>query len=225
MAASCDRPEVTFGLGVLMILLLPSEVGNQDLAALLARQPAAVERSYKSAIASTFATLQASRLSIPHPVGTEVPSSFGYTLVGLDPGNADITGSIRERLLGEDALLAGRSDAQMIDRSRKGDYGFERKGDRAIALKGDRLGPSPDGAPDGQPQERVALAQPAPPPKALPSVARQAKTAGSARDSARPARGRVAAPAAEDAERLEQPAAAPEEQGRYSLASAGDYRP
>jgi len=231
MAASCDRPEVTFGLGVLMILLLPSEVGNQDLAALLARQPAAVERSYKSAIASTFATLQASRLSIPHPVGTEVPSSFGYTLVGLDPGNADITGSIRERLLGEDALLANRSDAQMVDRSRKGDYGFDRKGDRTIALKGDRLGPAPDGAPDGQPQERqaLALAQPAPPPKAppspAPSVARQAKTTGPARDNARSGRGRVAAPAAEDAERLEQPAPAPEEQGRYSLASAGDYRP
>jgi len=202
MAASCDRPKVTFGLGVLMASLLAGEVGNQDLAALLTRQPPAVERSYMSAIASSFVTLQASTtLSIPHPVGTDVPSSFGYTLVGLDPGKADLTGSIRERLLGDDALQAYQSDALMVDRSRKGDYGFERKGDRTVALKGDRLGPSsqPDGAPDGQ-RQALALAQPAPPPSPAPSVARQAKSAVPARGNARE----------------------PEAQGRYSLASAGD---
>src|SRR5262249_18305256 len=117
------------------------------------------------------------------------------------PGKADLTGSLRERLLGEDALLADQSDALMVDRSRKGDFGFERKGDRTVALKGDRLGPSsqPDGAPDGQ-RQALALPQPAPPPSPAPPVPRPAKAAGPARRNARE----------------------PEGQGRYSLASAGD---
>src|SRR5262249_12233344 len=148
----------TFGLGIMMVLLLPSEVGYQDLATLLAHQPPVIERSSKSAIAATFATLQAaSTLSIPHPVGTEVPSSFGYTLVGLDPGNADITGSIRARLLGEDAASSDQSGTLMVDRSRKGDFGFDRPADRTIALKGDRLAPPTDVASDAP--RATALAQ------------------------------------------------------------------
>src|SRR5713101_5145062 len=117
MGASRDGPEggvgARFGLGVLMLLLLPSEVGYQDLAALIARAPPVVERSQKGALA--------------WPVGAAIPPSLGYTLVGLDPNSADITGSIRERILGEGAMLASSFAGPLIDRSKKGDYGVARK--------------------------------------------------------------------------------------------------
>ena len=149
MVASHDRREgglkAPFGLGILMLLLLPSEVGYQDLAALIARAPPIVaraqnvDRAQKGALASTFGTIHQAKLSMPRPVGAMIPPTLGYTLAGLDPNNADITGSIRERVLGESALLADPSGGPTVDRSRKGDYGVARNSDRAIALKGDRL--------------------------------------------------------------------------------------
>ncbi len=125
-----------FGLGVLMLLLLPSEVGYQDLAALIGRAPI-VERAHKGALASTFGTIHQPTLHMPRPLGAAIPSSLGYTLVSLDPNNADITGSIRERVLGEGTMLGG----PVVDRSKKGDFGVARKEDRVTALKGDRLKP------------------------------------------------------------------------------------
>ncbi len=62
---------------------------------------------------------------------------YRVDLAGLDPANADVTGSIRERLLGEAAMPGGL----MIDRARKGDYGFAPIGGRSLALKGDLLKP------------------------------------------------------------------------------------
>jgi hypothetical protein len=147
MVASRDGPEggvgVRFGLGVLMLLLLPSEVGYQDLAALIARAPLVVERSQKGALASPFGTIHEPNFSIPRPVGAAIPPSLGFTLVGLDPNSADITGSIRERILGEGAMLASSFAGPLVDRSKKGDYGVARKADRQMALKGDRLAPIP----------------------------------------------------------------------------------
>src|ERR1700681_4635757 len=139
MAASRNGPQVgvraRFGLGVLMLLLLPSEVGYQDLAARILRQQPLVERPQKAAFASPFGTIHEARFIIPQLVGTAIPPSPDYRLVALDPSTADVTGSIR--VLGKDAERAG----PMVDRSRKGDYGIDRKGDRVIALKGDRLKP------------------------------------------------------------------------------------
>ncbi len=155
MVASGDRPKggplAPFGLGVLLLLLLPSEIGDQDLAALIARQPPVVDRTLKGALVSPFGTIHEARLVIPRLVGAGVPPILGYTLVGLDPNSADIAGAIRERVLGENAVNAG----PMVDRSRKGDHGagnadrtvalkgdFGGGGDRSLALKGDRLEPT-----------------------------------------------------------------------------------
>src|SRR5262249_3061556 len=139
MVVSRDRPEgglrAPFGLGVLMLLLLPSAVGQQDLAALIARQPPVIDRALKGAFASPFGMIHEATLSLPRPLGSTVPATVDYTLAGLDPNNADITGSIRERILGERAASAG----PMVDRSRKGGYGVFGKDDRPVALKGDRL--------------------------------------------------------------------------------------
>ena len=165
MVASRNKPEgglrTSLGLGVMMLLALPSEVGYQDLATLLTRQPV-VNRAQKTAFASTFGTIHEAPYNLPEPVGASIPIPPGYTLAGLDAGHVDMTGSLRERLFGgEGDFSANPYAGPVIDRSRKGDYGVAAKDDRRVALKGDRLKARPAGevAPDdGQPAQGPALA-------------------------------------------------------------------
>jgi hypothetical protein len=199
MVASRNRSEgglkAPFGLGVLMLLLLPGEVGYQDLAALIVRQPPLVERTQsertqKAAFASSFGTIHAAKLDMPRPVGATIPQSYGYALAGLDPNSADVTGSIRQRVLGE-AMLARPPAGPLIDRSRKGDYGGASKSDRVVGLKGDRLKPNApasamrDDDPERNAQERassLARQQVPPPPVAPPAEVTQVDDAGKAGD-------------------------------------------
>ena len=154
MVASRNRPEgglgTPFGLGVLMLLLLSSEVGHQDLAALIARQPV-VDRTQKAAFASPFGTIHEAKFSVA-AVGDSIPLPLDFKLIGFDPNDPGVSGSIRERFLGEEALFASPYAGPMVDRSRKGDYGVAGGGDRLIALKGDRLKAAPPAA--VMPQEK-----------------------------------------------------------------------
>jgi hypothetical protein len=194
----------------MMLLALPSEVGYQDLATLLTRQPV-VNRAQKTAFASAFAITHEAPYNLPEPVGASIPVPPGYILAGLDPGRVDATGSLRQRQRGgEGAFYADPYAGPVIDRSRKGDYGVAAKDDRRVALKGDRLKARPQGevAPeDGPPAQGPALAhqQQSTPPQAHEPKADVAAT-------------KPAAPA-----QLAQPQPSPDA-GRYSLASAGDYR-
>jgi hypothetical protein len=199
MVASRNRSEgglkAPFGLGVLMLLLLPGEVGYQDLAALIARQPPLVERmqserTQKAAFASSFGTIHAAKLDMPRPVGATIPQSYGYALAGLDSNSADVTGSIRQHVLGE-AMLARPPAGPLIDRSRKGDYGGASKSDRVVGLKGDRLKPNApasamrDDDPERNAQERASslARQQVPPPPVAPSAeVTQVDDAGKAGD-------------------------------------------
>src|SRR5215469_13431068 len=156
MVASRNRPEgglgTPFGLGVLMLLLLSSEVGHQDLAALIARQPV-VDRTQKAAFASPFGTIHEAKFSVA-AIGDSIPVPLDFKLIGFDPNDPGVTGSIRERFLGEEAFFASPYAGPMVDRSRKGDYGVASGGDRLIALKSDRLKPPPatEVMPNAQPQ-------------------------------------------------------------------------
>jgi Cell Wall Hydrolase len=194
MVASRNRSEgglkAPFGLGVLMLLLLPGEVGYQDLAALIARQPPLVERTQKAAFASSFGTIHAAKLDMPRPVGATISQSYGYALAGLDSNSADVTGSIRQHVLGE-AMLARPPAGPLIDRSRKGDYGGASKSDRVVGLKGDRLKPNApasamrDDDPERNAQERASslARQQVPPPPVAPSAeVTQVDDAGKAGD-------------------------------------------
>jgi Cell Wall Hydrolase len=204
MVASRNRPEgglqAPFGLGILMLLLLTSEVGDQDFAAVLSRQPI-VDRSQKTAFASPLGTVHEAKFSEPQEPAS-IPLPLDYQLIGFDPNGASVARSIRERFLGEETFFTSRYAGPMVDRSRKGDYGVGR--DRLLALKGDRLTPNrpADVVPD---EERQG-----------PSVAQ--------REGGQPIDPPVGiADAATDATRP--PAPQPgEDAGRYSLASAGDYR-
>jgi spore germination cell wall hydrolase CwlJ-like protein len=171
MARSRGRPEgglgASFGLGVLiLLLLLTREVGNQDLAALMTRHQV-VDRSKKSAFASPPGTMHGALSAIPQPVGAPSRSSSGYSLASFDPANVDVTGSIMQRHPGEDVVPGGMT----VDRTRKGDYGVPPADARTVALKGDRLELTPPSStasgkenPGRQPaQQERKLASAAPP--------------------------------------------------------------
>ncbi len=141
MVASRNRPkgglQAPFGLGILTLLLLTGEVGHQDLAAVIAREPI-VDRLQKAAFASPFGTVHEAKLSAPQSsAGASIPLPLDYQLIGFNPNSAGGAGSIRERFPGEEAFFTSPYAGPMVDRSRKGNYGVA--GDRLIALKGDRL--------------------------------------------------------------------------------------
>jgi hypothetical protein len=189
MVASRNRPEgglgTPFGLGFLMLVLLSSEVGHQDLAALIARQPV-VDRSQKAAFASPFGTIHEAKFSVAHAMGDSIPLPLDFKLIGFDPNDPGVTGSIRERFLGEEAFFASPYAGPMVDRSRKGDYGVAGGGDRLIALKGDRLKSAPPAAvmPDEKQQSpSLAQQQPGPPLSLAPPVDVAAAAGGPAEGS------------------------------------------
>src|ERR1700704_6740525 len=90
----------------LMPALMPTMIGHQDLAALIAQRPMPVQHWRSHNIVSPFGTIEAATFSMPVPISAAMPVSLSYALAGLHPGNADITGSIRERMLGDVAIDA-----------------------------------------------------------------------------------------------------------------------
>src|SRR5215470_19729462 len=133
----------SFGLGIVALVLMPRAVGYQELAALIARQVPVVERNTS---VSSLGPVRVASLTLPQPVGTALPPSLHYTLSGLDPANADITVSIRERMMRDVAIEMepGMTAGLTIDRRLKGDR-LDAKPAPVAALqptmgrKGDRL--------------------------------------------------------------------------------------
>jgi spore germination cell wall hydrolase CwlJ-like protein len=87
------------GLGALIVALLPNAIGNDELGALLARQPGVAARVRAHMIASPFGTIHAATFSMPRPVGTIIPHPPIYALANFDPGA--IAASIGAQLLGD----------------------------------------------------------------------------------------------------------------------------
>src|SRR5689334_8408938 len=83
-----------FSLATLLAILMPTSIGYQDLAALIARQPSVSERWRQHVMASPFGTIHAATFSFPRPVGSAIPVSVGYQLANFDPHSLDITGSL-----------------------------------------------------------------------------------------------------------------------------------
>src|SRR5215216_3638767 len=108
----------SFGLAILVFLVTPTQVGHQDIAALMAQQPAVTARWREHVIASPFGTIHAATFSLPRPVGTIIPESPMLRLASLGAG--DVTGSI-----GVSPAPARRAPSQVvfpeINRTSKGD--------------------------------------------------------------------------------------------------------
>src|ERR1700730_13946368 len=126
MSVSRHRPKgafrAPFGLCVVAAGLMPTMIGHQDLAALIAQRPLAGQQWRSHNIASPFGTIEAATFSMPMPISEAMPVSLSYALAGLDPGNGEITGSIRERMLGDTAIDdIHESSLPEVNRSLKGD--------------------------------------------------------------------------------------------------------
>ena len=83
----------SFGIGLCVFALMPTEIGYQDIASLLARQPGVAER-WQKRVFSAASSIQLATYSFGHPIGTSTPQSATYRLASLDNQDIDITGSV-----------------------------------------------------------------------------------------------------------------------------------
>jgi hypothetical protein len=126
MVASRLRPKgglvTPFGLSILAFVGAPSAIGSQDLAALIARQPAIAERPVAPRF-SLISPAHGATFTMPRPMSAAMPVALSYTLAGLDTTFTGMTGPIRERLLGEALLTMPPDDVEVpvANRARKGD--------------------------------------------------------------------------------------------------------
>lgn len=131
MSVSRRRPKRggrrRFGLSIFLIAMMPTAIGYQDLAALIARQPAVSERWRQHTYPATFSTFRVATFSFPRPVGTSIPSLPGYTFASLDPRSADITGSIGAGRIDPFADPTPTIVFPQVNRTRKGDLLMPRR--------------------------------------------------------------------------------------------------
>src|SRR5580704_6899857 len=73
-----------FWFSAFFLALMPTSIGYQDLAALLAQQPGVSQNWRDHLIASPFGTIERATFSYGRPLGTSVP--LGYQTVNFDPG-------------------------------------------------------------------------------------------------------------------------------------------
>src|SRR4249919_2031046 len=106
----------SFGLGLCVFALMPTEVGYQDIASLLARQPGVAER-WQKRVFSAVSTIQVATYSFGRPIGTPSPQAALYPLASLD--NSDITGSLPRRSVIQPPRYQA-ADFPKVDRTLKG---------------------------------------------------------------------------------------------------------
>src|SRR3954454_14774535 len=83
----------SFALGLCVFALMPTEIGYQDIASLLARQPGVAER-WQKRVFSAASNIQVATYSLGRPIGTSVPRAPRLLLPSLDNQGIDMTGPI-----------------------------------------------------------------------------------------------------------------------------------
>src|SRR6187551_470427 len=106
-----------FGFCFVIAAIAPTQIGYQDIAALIARQPMVTAHWGQHIRASAFGTIHAATFSFSLPIGTHIPRPLSYRLASLDP---------RMITLGSwNTPSAGIDDPPLpfptVDRSAKGD--------------------------------------------------------------------------------------------------------
>ena len=85
----------------LFVALNPTEIGYQDIASLLARQPGVAEHWQQHLFASSRRSLQVASFNLPRPIGTRIPETASYRLASLESQGIDVTGSLSGNPLGQ----------------------------------------------------------------------------------------------------------------------------
>jgi spore germination cell wall hydrolase CwlJ-like protein len=109
-----------FGLGLCLFALAPTEVGYQDIASLLARQPGVGER-WQKRMFSAASTIQVATYSFGRPIGTSSPQAALYRLASLETPSLDVTGSLNRNSVLQPPPRYQASDFPTVDRTLKGD--------------------------------------------------------------------------------------------------------
>jgi spore germination cell wall hydrolase CwlJ-like protein len=109
-----------FSIGLCIFALMPTEIGYQDIASLLARQPGVAERWHKRVFA-TAGTIQVATFSFGRPIGTFSPQTATYRLASLDNQGIDVTGSVTRNPLIAAPPRYHAADFPKVDRTLKGD--------------------------------------------------------------------------------------------------------
>ncbi len=109
-----------FGLGLCGFALTPTEVGYQDIASRLARQPGVAER-WHNRVFSGVNTIHVAAYTFSLPIGTAIPQPAAYRLASLDHRDLAVTGSISRNPAIQTPPRYQASDFPKVDRTLKGD--------------------------------------------------------------------------------------------------------
>jgi spore germination cell wall hydrolase CwlJ-like protein len=119
-----NRPKgarfASFGLGLCIFSLMPAEIGYQDIASLLARQPGVAER-WQKRVFSAASTIQVATYSFGRPIGTATPQTATLRLARLDNQGIDITGAVTRNPIMQAPPRYQAADFPKVDRTLKGD--------------------------------------------------------------------------------------------------------
>ena len=119
-----NRPKgarfASFGLGLCVFALIPTEVGYQDIASLLARQPGVAER-WQSRVFSAVSTMQLATYSFGRPIGTSSPQSATFQLASLDNRGLAVTGTVTRNPIAQPPQRYQAAEFPKVDRTLKGD--------------------------------------------------------------------------------------------------------
>ena len=110
-----------FGFVLCLLTVSPTEIGYQDLASLLARQPGVAERWQQHIFSSSRRMLQVASFNLPRPIGTRTSETASYRLASLDSQGMDVTSSLGRDPLGPVLRPLQKSDFPKVVRSSKGD--------------------------------------------------------------------------------------------------------
>jgi spore germination cell wall hydrolase CwlJ-like protein len=82
-----------FGLTAILAILVPTSIGYQDLASLMARQPEVSKRWREHLRTAPFGGIRVASFSFPRPVGTAIPETPTFVLASFDPRTLDVSGA------------------------------------------------------------------------------------------------------------------------------------
>jgi len=138
MSVVRNRPKgarfASFGIGLCVFAMMPTEIGYQDIASLLARQPGVAER-WQKRVFSAASNIQVATYSFGRPLGTSSPQTATYRLASLDNQGIDITGSLTRNPIVQAPPRYQASDFPKVDRTLKGD--------RLASVSPETVAPSP----------------------------------------------------------------------------------
>src|SRR6476660_1713686 len=106
----------SFVLGLCVFALMPTEIGYQDIASLLARQPGVAER-WQKRVFSAASNVQLATYSFGRPIGSSTPQTATLRLASLDNQGIDITGSVTRNALVQAPPRYQASDFPKVERT------------------------------------------------------------------------------------------------------------